>query len=154
MYFREEGFKIRIADIIDELKEASAPTIEENATIDQVLDAIVDQETAGVLYVIDDDRRLKGTITLDEVVRHIFSLSHEHRIHSRRIMDIVTTEDVGHIMKKRPPYAIETDDIREVIRKMVKSNMKHLPLLDDEKRVICDISMIDIIRRLIETDKK
>ena len=154
MYFKEEGFKIRIADIIDELKQTQAPTIEENATIDKVLDTIVNQETAGVLYVIDEDKRLKGTITLDEVVRHIFSLSHEHRIHSRRIMDMVTSEDVGHIMKKRPPYVLKSDDIGEIIRKMVKSNMKHLPLLDEEKRVICDISMIDIIKRMIETDKE
>ena len=154
MYFKEEGFKIQIADIFDELKQARAPTIEENATIDKVLDTIVNQETAGVLYVIDEDKRLKGTITLDEVVRHIFSLSHEHRIHSRRIMDMVTSDDVGHIMKKRPPYAVKSDNIGEVIRKMVKSNMKHLPLLDDDRRVICDISMIDIIRHMIETDKE
>jgi predicted transcriptional regulator len=49
---------------------------------------------------------------------------------------------------------VKSDDIGEVIRKMVKSNMKHLPLLDDEKRVICDISMIDIIKRMIETEKE
>ena len=154
MYFKEEGFRIQIVDIIDELRKNIAPTIGENASIEKVLDAIVNQETGGVLYVIDDDKRLQGAITLDEVVRHIFSMSHEHKIHSRRIMDMVTSDDVGHIMKKKPPFAVKSDDIGEVIRKMVKSNMKHLPLLDDEKRVICDISMIDIIKRMIETDKE
>ena len=154
MYFKKEGFKIKISEILDDLKKGNAPIIEENAPIDEVLDEIINQDSNRVLYVVDNEKRLKGTITLNEVARHIFSMSHEHRVHSRRIMDMVTSEDVDHIMKKKPPYAVENDDISEVIKKMVKSNMKHLAFVDENKTIICDVSMVDIIKYLVEADKK
>lgn len=154
MYFKKEGFKIKISDIVDELKKSKAPVIRENTPIDQVLDEIINQDSNWVLYVVDDNNRFKGTITLDEIAGHVFAMNHEHRIHPRRIMDMVTSEDVDHIMKKQPPYVIESDDIGEVIKKMVKSNMKHLALVDEDKKIICDISMVDIIKCLIAADKK
>lgn len=154
MYFKKEGFKIKISDIVDELKKNKAPVIRENTPIDQVLDEIINQDSNRVLYVVDDYNQFKGTITLDEIAGHIFAMSHEHRIHPRRIMDMVTSEDVDHIMKKQPPYVIESDDIGEVIKKMVKSNMKHLALVDEDKKIICDISMVDIIKCLIAADKE
>ena len=154
MYFKKEAFKIKISDIIEEIKNNKAPMISENTPIEDVLGEVINQDSNRVLYVVDNEKRLKGTITLNEVARHIFSMSHEHRVHSRRIMDMVTSEDVDHIMKKRPPYTVENDDISEVIKKMVKSNMKHLALVDENKKIICDVSMVDIIKYLVEADKK
>ena len=152
MYFRKEAFKIKIANIIEEFKNSRAPVIEEDAKIEDVLKEIIVQESNRVLYVVDGKEQLKGTITLNEIARHIFSMSHEHRIHGRRIMDMVTSEDVGHLMKKKPPYVLENDDLEEVIKKMIKSNMKHLALVDDKKRIICDISMVNIIKYMVEVD--
>lgn len=154
MYFKKETFKIKILDILEEIKKNKAPVVGEDTPIEKVLDEIINQDNNRVFYVVDDENHLKGTITLNEVARHIFSMSHEHRVHSRRIMDMVTAEDVGHIMKKRPPYAVESDDVGEMIKKMVKSNMKHLALVDKNKKIICDISMVDIIKYMVEADKK
>ena len=30
--------------------------------------------------------------------------------------------------------------------------MKHLALVDENKKIICDISMVDIIKNMVETD--
>ena len=152
MYFRKEAFKIKISDIIGELRKKRAPVIGENASIEDVLHEVISQESNRVFYVVGDENELKGTITLNEIARHLFPMSHEHRIHSRRIMDMVTSEDVGHLMKKRPPFAVENDDLEAVIKKMIKSNMKHLALVDEDKKIICDISMVDVIKHMVETD--
>jgi CBS-domain-containing membrane protein len=154
MYFKKETFKIKISDIIEEIKNNKAPVVREDTPIEKVLEEVIIQDSNRVLYVVDDENHLKGTITLNEVARQIFSMSHEHRVHSRRIMDMVTAEDVGHIMKKRPPYALDSDDIGEIVKKMVKSNMKHLALVDENKKIICDLSMVDIIKYMVEADKK
>ena len=116
MYFKKEGFKIKIADIISDLLVNKAPVISKDAPIALVLDAIINQDSNRVLYVVDKDNKLLGTITLNEIARHIFSMSHEHKIHSRRIMDMVTSEDVEHIMKKRPPCILENDNLGDVIK--------------------------------------
>ena len=154
MYFRKEGFNIKIADIIGDLLVNKAPIITEDASIALVLDEIIYQDSNRVVYVVNENNQLQGTITLNEVARHIFSLSHEHKIHSRRIMDMVTSEDVEHIMKKRPPYVRENENLGDVIGKMIKSDMKHLAIVDENKKIICDISMVDIIKRLVAQDKK
>ena len=154
MYFKKEGFKIKIADIIDDLLVNKAPIVSEDASINLVLDEIVNQDSNRVLYVVDKDNKLQGTITLNEIARHIFAMSHEHNIHSRRIMDLVTSEDVDHIMKKRPPFVTESDNLGDVIKKMIKSNMKHLPLVDEKNKIICDVSMVDIIKCMVALDNE
>ena len=154
MYFKKDGFRIKIADIIGDLLVNKAPLISINAPIDQVLDEIINQDSNRVVYVVNEENQLQGTITLNEIARHIFSMSHEHKIHSRRIMDMVTSEDVEHIMKKRPPYIIESESLGDVIAKMIKSDMKHLPLVDRNKNIICDISMVEIIKHLLAKENE
>ena len=154
MYFNKEGFNIKIAEIISELLVNKAPVISVNSSIDLALDEIINPDSNRALYVVNKNGQLQGTITLNEIARHIFSTSHEHKIHSRRIMDMVTSEDVEHIMKKRPPYVTEDENLGDVIKKMIKSDMKHLALVDKNKKVICDISMVEVIKRLVDRDKK
>jgi len=154
MYFKNEGFKIKIVDIISDLLVNQAPIIPVDAPIALVLDEIINQDSNRAVYVVDKANKLLGTITLNEIARHIFSMSHEHRVHSRRIMDMVTSEDVDHIMKKNPPYIRENETLGDVIGKMIKSDMKHIALVDENNKVLCDISMVDIIKRMVEQDRK
>ena len=154
MYFKKEGFNIKIADIISDLLVNRAPVVTEEASISLVLDEIINQDSNRVIYVVNEKNQLQGTITLNEIARHIFSASHEHKIHSRRIMDMVTSEDVEHIMKKNPPYVTEDENLGDVIKKMIKCDMKHIALVDENKKVICDISMVEVIKRLVEQDRK
>lgn len=154
MYFNNKGFKIKIDDIISDLLVNTAPVITMDAPIALVLDEIINQDSNRVVYVVNENNQLQGTITLNEIARHIFSMSHEQNVHSRRIMDMVTAEDVEHIMKKNPPYIRESENLGDVIGKMIKSDMKHLALVDENNKVICDISMVDIIKRMVEQDRK
>jgi CBS domain-containing protein len=150
MFFKDRGSRISIKDITSDLEMKAPSIIGEDATIEDVMKMIIGAGGDRILYVVNDKNELVGTISIDELIRIIFSASHEVRIHSRRLMDIVTSETASHIMKKNPSFAQEDDFLEDVIKKMIKTHAKHIAFLDENKNVIGDISMVELIKALLK----
>ena len=92
----------RVSELVLLLKERRLPLIPEKATIKEVVDAMIRFEHSRLVYVVDDEGRLTGTISLGLLVRHVFSHSHEPQIHPRLLIDMITAETARDIMKKTP----------------------------------------------------
>lgn len=101
-----------------------------------------------LLYVVDKDRRLLGTIALGPLVRHVFRQRHEPKVHPRHIMSMITTEVAKDIMEKNPISAAEDEDVETMLKRMIGRNVKEIAVLDREKRVIADVTMIDLLKFL------
>jgi CBS domain-containing protein len=149
MFFKERGSHIKINDIISDLKNKEPSLISKDASIEDVVKMIIGSGSDTMIYVVDDDDLLIGTISIDELVRNIFASSHEVSIHPRRLMNIVTSETARHIMKKNPSYAQKDDYLADIVKKMIKAHARHIALLDDKKKVIGDIAFVELIKILL-----
>jgi len=63
-------------------------------------------------------------------------------------MSMITTETAKDIMQKNPIFAREDEDVEVVIKKMIGKNVKEIAVLDEEKRVVADVTMIDLLKFL------
>jgi CBS domain-containing protein len=147
-----EKTDLKVKDIISNLKHAKLPLIHEDSDLKEVINIMTQVSNDRMHYVVDRDNRLLGTISLNELIRHIFSHSHEPKIHPRRLMDMVTSETAKHIMKRTPISAAEDDNIETVLNMMVKHNVKQIALLDKDGKVIHDITMLDLLREWLEQE--
>lgn len=141
----------RVSELVALIKERRLPLIPEKATIKEVVDAMTSIEHSRLIYVVDEEGRLSGTISLGLLTRHVFSPSHEPLIHPRYLIDMITAETAKDIMQKNTLVATEEEEVGSLLRRMLGANVKEIPVLDKEKRVLADITIVDLLRFLFES---
>lgn len=145
---KKEKHHGKIGEVIAGLKGRDLPLVRQESTIEEVIDAMVRYQHTRLLYVVDEDGKLLGTIALGSLVRHAFGRSHEPQIHPRFVMRMITTETAKDIMQKKPIFAGEDEDVEVVLKRMIGKNVKEIAVLDEEKRVVGDVTMIDLLKFL------
>ncbi|MBE9571836.1 MAG: CBS domain-containing protein [Proteobacteria bacterium] len=144
----------RVTDLVALLKERRLPLIHEKANIEEVVEAMIRFEHSRLLYVVDDEGKLTGTISLGLLVRHVFSPSHEPQIHPRFLISMITAETAKDIMKKNPVVTTEEEEVGIVLKRMIRTNVKEIPVLDSEKRVIADLTIVDLLRFIVVNSRE
>jgi len=145
---RTKGKK-KIEEVAAKLEDRELPVIHENAGVKEIVEAMIRFGHSRILYVVDDGGRLLGTISLGALVRHVFSRSHEPRIHARRLMTAITSENARHMMQKNPVFAGKEEEIKVVLERMIESNVKEIAIIDDEGKIVGDITMLDVLEFLL-----
>lgn len=139
---------VRIGEVIAGLKGRELPLVRQESSIEEVIDAMVRHQHTRLLYVVDEDGKLLGTIALGPLVRHVFRRSHEPQIHPRFLMSMITTETAKDIMQKNPIFAGEDEDVEVVLKRMIGKNVREIAVVDKGKRVVADVTMIDLLKFL------
>ena len=140
----------KVAGLVALLEKRTVPIIHENATIKEVVDVMISFEPRRIIYVLDDEKKLAGLISLGILARHVFSPSHEPQIHPRFLINMITAETAKDIMKRKTVIATENEQVGIVLKRMIRTNAHEMPIVDDEKRVVADITLIDLLRFLIK----
>ncbi len=144
----EQQLKTRVSTLLASCRGRPVPAVSERSTIDEVIQAMIRFEHSRVLYVVDDDGRLTGTISLGSLVRQAFARSHEPRIHPRSLIGLITARTAKDIMQFKPVQASGDEEVGTVIKRMVEANIKEIPVVDHGKRVVGDLTMIDLLKFL------
>jgi len=153
MFLDEKSEKKKIEVVASNAQDRELPIIHENAGLEEIVKEMIRFGHSRILYVADDARRLLGTISLGNLTRTVFSTSYEPRIHPRRLMTAITMEKAGHMMQKHLVFARMEETIITVVRRMIKANVKELAILDEENRIIGDITMLDLLEYILEQKK-
>lgn len=142
-----------VGELIATLEKRNLPIIHEKANIRKIVDTMISFEHSRLLYVVDDDKRLTGVISLGALSRHIFSPSHEPQIHPRFLINMITAETAKDIVQKNTLFTTEKEKVEVALKKMIKRNVKEIPVLDNEKRVIADFTIMDLLRFMVSSEE-
>ena len=142
----------KVADLIPLLEERELPLIHENADLKEVIRAMIRFDRNRLLYVVDDARRLTGTISMGTLVRQVFSSSYEPQVYSGSIIKTITAESAKDIMQRHPVAATVEEEAAAVLKRMIRTNTKEIPVLNDDGQVIADLKMTDLLRFLLKFD--
>jgi CBS domain-containing protein len=137
---------MKIKELLGIIEERELPLVREHDTIREVLKKMLKHPHTRLMYVVDKDGRCNGIISLGALVRHLFSSSFEPAVHARFLIPMITSETANDIMTRGLIYAIEEDEVEKVIKLMVKAAIKEIPILDGEKRIVGDITMLDLLK--------
>ena len=143
----------KVAELVAFLKERRLPLIDQKANIEEIVTAMIHFEHSRLLYVVDHNEKLIGTISWGLLTRHVFSTSHDPQIHPRFIMSMITAETAKDIMQKNPLFITENELVETLLEKMIRSNIKQIPVIDRKKRVIAYLTIVDLLRFLIKSSK-
>lgn len=144
-----ENGLVKIAEVLATLKGRKIPLISQESSVEEAIQTISRFPHSRLLYVIDDDGKLTGILSLENLVRHFFPRSHEPQVHPRQLISMITTETAKDIMERHPIFASEEESVDLVLKRMIGKNVKEIAVLDKEKRPIGDVTMIDLLNFLI-----
>ena len=137
---------MKIKELLDAMDERGLPLVDEQESIQGVLVKMLRYPHTRLVYVVDAKETCTGVISLGTLIRYLFPRSFEPAVHARFIIPMITAETARDIMNKGVIYATAEDDIEVVVKKMVKAGVKEIPILDRDRKVIADVTMLDLLR--------
>jgi len=135
----------KIADLVERLKQRKVPVVLKGATVSEIIDAFAESDHSRILYVVDDEGRFRGVLSLGNMIRHVFFHYHDPSIDSRSLVSMSVSETAGDFMQREPVFAMLSDKVEDILQRMIDHNVKEIPILDDEKRVVADLTIVDLL---------
>ncbi len=137
----------KVKDYLKHVKEP-APFVKKNDPIIDIAQYVARYNFRWGIFVLSEDDKLVGFIKLDNLIRHLLK-EHSPRvgsvISSRHLLDTLFSGSAQDIMSKNVPFVREEDRIKDAIDKMLEYNMKIMPVLNNEGRVVGFLDMSTII---------
>lgn len=137
---------MKMREVMQRLEKREVPVVFDDSRIDQVIEKIVRFPHARLVYVTDHKQRLKGTITVGSLLRHLFPYHYEGKIHGRGILRNITAQKARDLMDTQNILAVPDEEADEVLERMAKSGVKEMAIVDDNCRILADITAVDLLR--------
>ncbi|MFP3869200.1 MAG: HPP family protein [Desulfobacteraceae bacterium] len=135
---------MKIGEVLDKLDNLPYLAVSGDATLEQVAEKITDMRQVRGIYVVDEQGRLEGAISLGALIRHVIEARNKPSFFVRSLLSRITCEKVSDLMDKHVIYARKSDALDKVIDRMAGSNIKEIPIVDDQGRIIANVSILDL----------
>lgn len=144
---------IRVSDVIAGIGKTTKPaTVDIDASLrDAVVSIIEDSETRKV-YVVDKDGTLKGTITLETLLRYAgytLGVRETGMTSLFRWFAEIKNDKVTEVMTK-PIRVLQNEMIVNVTRLMVENHLNDLPIVDDDNKLVGELNGLDILKSSVK----
>ena len=146
---KKAGVLLTIKELLPELQadERPLPVVDENASIDEIIAAFAASSHSRLLYVLNNKGLLSGVISFGRMVRHVFFHYNGRDCDTRGLVHMAFSENACDFMEREPLSAALGDQVEDVLARMLRHNVKEVPVLDEVGRVVADLTMADLLTR-------
>jgi Mg/Co/Ni transporter MgtE len=136
---------MQIGEALEKIEKLPYLAIPRDLTLEEIAARIDDLRQVRGIYVIDDQGRLQGTLSLGAIIRHLIAAHRKPRLfHTRSLLVTITSEKVADIMDKYVISARREDDLEATVDRMVQSNIKEIPVVDESGKIIANLGLFDL----------
>ena len=130
-----------------------ASFVQASASTDEIAKAFITNPNIKSVYVVDDELRLLGNITLKNLIKHEFidlvPSSFEY-FDALEFIGKKTAED----LMIRAIYVKDNDSLKDAFVKMYEHDVEELPVVDDEHHLIGNLDILELLTYLIEKKER
>jgi len=107
------------------------------------------------IYVVDDKLQLLGKITLQKLIKHEFMdlLPSNFGILNFSALEFIGKKNAESLMVS-PIYIKDEDTLKTAFVKMYENNLDELPVVDNKRRLIGNIDLLELLTILIENKEQ
>ena len=139
------GKSLLVHDVVARHKGRQVPSINKDTPIDELAQAIEWHRHSRQLYVVDERNHLLGNITLGRLVMYVFASSHGSSMNPRHVMGLITCTCAGDLMTVGTLSTQMDDRTEDVLERMVDGNVDEMPVIDEDGKVVADLTMVDLL---------
>ncbi len=137
---------MKIKEIMQHIKNRELPCVSENSDISEVIRVAVLFPHTRIVYVVDEQKKLLGVITIGSLIRHLYPYHYEEKIHPRDILRNIIVEKASHLMSSGNIYASPDDTVEVVLKRMASTGAKEVAVVDSNGRILADITAVDLLK--------
>lgn len=143
--------RLTVREFLDSLPSIpELPVVETGSPLREVVRAMVKGHRRRIVYVVDSAGGLKGAIALDDLKDVIFRCYLDGRVSdalvvTEHIEKIFISDSAEDIMDANIIVCREKELLRDVIDRMIERDVKDIPVVDREGRVIADLDVLDLL---------
>lgn len=140
-------------------------TVTEDETLQNVLE-LLSKNRFGGLPVVDEEGRLKGTVSVTDIVHYsekvnvvpLINLSGWISPHAdtsslfylRKGREVMHSTTVGEVMKRKVFTAKENDPLNKIAILMKRRRINRVPIVDEEEKVVGIVTRSDLVQGVTE----
>ena len=137
---------MKVSEALTQVASLPYLAVEGDCTLEEISDRIKDQRQTRGIYVVDAEGRLIGTLSLGVLIRHLTAARRQPMFHVRSLLTRLTSAQVVDLMDKHVLYAQPGEDLHEVLDRMIRGNIKEVPVVDENRRILAVLSLLDLWR--------
>ena len=135
-----------IKEIMQYIKDRGLPCVTEHSDISEVIRVAVRFPHTRLVYVIDEQKKLLGAITIGSLIRHLYPYHFEDKIHPRDILRNIIVEKASHLMSSGNVNASPDETVDVVLKRMARTGAKEVAVVDSKGRILADITAVDLLK--------
>lgn len=148
--------RLTVKDFLDSLpNRVELPVVKTESSLREVLRTMVKRHRGRIVYVADFDGKVKGLISLDNLKDVIFHHYLKSRVSdplviTEHIMELFASEKAEDFMDTGLSFCHEHECLHDVVTRMIERNVKDMPVVDQEGRIIADLDILDLLELWLE----
>ena len=142
MKHKERG--VRLEKVLDSLSDYPYLLVGENDSVEEVARKLREQPGIRSIYVVDGEGRVVGALSLGRFIRVLTSPRCRYRFSTRNLLSCLTADSVRDLMDDHLIYARPHDRVLDVIERMLRKNIKEVPILDEQGRILKNAGLLEL----------
>lgn len=143
--------KIKIKDLLPHASSTPA-IVKQEDSLEKVINSMIDDPQTENVYVTDNQGIIIGTISLKTVLQRICIDCLPARSSPYNVLEFISSETAKDLMTENPVYATPEDDLRSVLEKMLRIDVLEIPVVDEKRKVIGNLKVMEFIWPWIHAD--
>jgi len=137
---------MNIKEVMQHIEDRDLPCVSENSDLNDVIKVVVRFPHARCVYVLDEQKKLLGVITIDSLMRHLYPYHYEVKIHPRGILRNITAEKAVHIMSRENVNVSPDETVDDVLKRMASTGAKEISVIDSSGCLLAEITAGDLLK--------
>lgn len=137
---------MKMKEVMQHLENRDLPCVSQNSDISEVIRVAVRFPHTRLVYVIDEQKKLLGVITIGALMRHLYPYHYKDKIHSRDILRNIIVEKASHLMSSGNVNASPDDTVDVVLKRMASTGAKEIAVVDSNGCILADITAVDLLK--------
>ncbi len=135
---------MKFAEVLDTIFKLPYLAIPGECKLAQASEQVTQNPQVRGIYVKDEAERLQGYLSLGVLIRHVIASRHKPQFHVRSLLSMITANKVADLMERDIVCAHPYDTVESVLDRMVLRNIKQVPVVDEDHRIIAVVSILDM----------
>ena len=144
--------KIRVSSIRSLITQDASIVMEDDSLLNVAEEVVRDPRTRSV-YVVDKSGKLKGIIPVIELIQYLYYEYIPQEYIFYRFPLVLSSKPIARDIMIPPAYVYDRDSITDALKKMFKNNLKEIPVVDENIKIIGDLNILELISAWIEVYK-
>jgi CBS-domain-containing membrane protein len=137
---------MKIKEVMQHIKDRELPCVSKTSDLSDVVKVATGFPHTRLVYVLDDQKKLLGVITIDALMHHLYPYYYEAKIHPRGILRNITAEKAVHVMSSEGINASPDETIDVVLKRMASRGANEISIVDSNGCLLTAITAVDLLK--------